>query len=62
MLSSPEQPKLDQMFNAGGSINDAHSVKVAMTNASLYGYVADGKNGLKSCSSPTPRRCRLRRI
>jgi len=23
-----------------------------MTNASLYGYVADGKNGLKYSSSP----------
>jgi hypothetical protein len=46
-VERPESPKLDQMFNAGGSLNDAHSVKVAMTNASLYAYVADGKNGLK---------------
>ena len=35
------------MFNDGGKLNDAHSVKVAMTNASLYAYVADGENGLK---------------
>ncbi len=35
------------MFGDGGKINDTHSVKVAMTNASLYAYVADGKNGLK---------------
>ena len=28
-------------------MNDAHQVKVAMTNASLYAYVADGKNGLR---------------
>ena len=46
-VEKPEQPKLDQTFNAGGTLNDAHSVKVAMTNASLYAYVADGKNGLK---------------
>ena len=46
-VEKPEQPKLDQTFNADGSINDAHAVKVAMTNASLYAYVADGKNGLK---------------
>lgn len=46
-VERPEQPKLDQTFNAEGSINDAHAVKVAMTNASLYAYVADGKNGLK---------------
>ncbi len=43
----PEEPKLDQAFTAGGTINDAHSVKVGMTNASLFAYVADGKNGLK---------------
>jgi hypothetical protein len=46
-IERPESPKLDQTFNAEGSLNDAHSVKVAMTNASLYAYVADGKNGLK---------------
>ncbi|MBP9663404.1 MAG: hypothetical protein KBD94_02195 [Pyrinomonadaceae bacterium] len=46
-VERPEQPKLDQTFNADGTINDAHAIKVAMTNASLFGYVADGKNGLK---------------
>ena len=46
-IEHPESPKLDQMFNDGGKLNDAHSVKVAMTNASLYAYVADGENGLK---------------
>ena len=46
-IERPESPKLDQTFNADGTLNDAHSVKVAMTNASLYAYVADGKNGLK---------------
>lgn len=46
-VERPESPALDQMFNDSGKLNDAHSVKVAMTNASLYAYVADGKNGLK---------------
>ncbi len=46
-VERPEQPRLDQIFNAEGAINDAHAVKVAMTNASLYGYVADGRNGLR---------------
>ncbi len=46
-VERPEQPRLDQTFNAGGTLNDARQVKVAMTNASLYAYVADGKNGLK---------------
>ena len=46
-VEKPEQPKLDQTFNADGTLNDSHAVKVAMTNASLYAYVADGKNGMK---------------
>lgn len=46
-VERPEQPRLDQTFNAEGSVNDAHDVKVAMTNASLFAYVADGKNGLR---------------
>ncbi|MGH9943656.1 MAG: hypothetical protein ACRD9R_15020 [Pyrinomonadaceae bacterium] len=46
-VEKPEQPRLDQMYNADGKLNDVHQVKVAMTNASLYAYVADGKNGLR---------------
>jgi hypothetical protein len=46
-VEKPEQPKLDQTFNADGKMNDVHCVKVAMTNASLFAYVADGKNGMK---------------
>jgi hypothetical protein len=34
-------------YNAGGKINDAYAVKLGMTNASLFAYVADGKNGLR---------------
>jgi hypothetical protein len=46
-VEKAEIPKLLMSFNADGKINDARSVKVAMTNASLYAYVADGKNGLR---------------
>lgn len=46
-VERPEQPKLDQMYNADGQLNDVHQVKVAMTNASLYAYVADGENGMR---------------
>ncbi|HEY9282553.1 MAG TPA: hypothetical protein VIP46_03775, partial [Pyrinomonadaceae bacterium] len=46
-VEKPTEPKLDQMFSADGQINDAHQVKVAMTNASLFAYVADGVNGLR---------------
>lgn len=46
-VTAPDSPGPAQYYNAGGAINDAHGVKVAMTNASLFAYVADGKNGLR---------------
>ena len=46
-VERPESPKVDQTFNADGELNDARDVKIAMTNASVFGYVADGKNGLR---------------
>ena len=46
-VERPESPKIDQTFNADGELNDARDVKIAMTNASVFGYVADGKNGLR---------------
>ncbi len=53
-VEQPEKPRLDQTFNAGGRLNDAHQVKVAMTNASLFGYVADGRNGLRILQLTSP--------
>ena len=53
-VERPEQPRIDQMFNAGGAINDVHDVKVAMTNASEFAYVADGKNGLRVVQLVSP--------
>lgn len=49
-----EQPQLDQTFNADGKLNDTHQVKIAMTNASLFAYVADGKNGLRILQLTSP--------
>jgi len=46
-VTQADEPSLDQMFNADGLIDDARDVKVGMTNASLYAYVADGANGLR---------------
>ncbi|HKX29335.1 MAG TPA: hypothetical protein VJ302_16685, partial [Blastocatellia bacterium] len=53
-VEKPEKPKLDQMFNGGGKINDAHDIKLGMTNNSLFGYVADGKNGLQVIQLMSP--------
>ena len=46
-VEHPEQPRLDQMFNAGGEISDANDVKLGMVSSSLFAYVADGRNGLQ---------------
>jgi hypothetical protein len=53
-VEQPEKPRLDQTYNADGKLNDAHQVKVAMTNASLFGYVADGRNGLRILQLTSP--------
>lgn len=46
-IERPEQPRLVQLFDAGGRIDDAHDVEVGATNGSIFGYVADGRNGLR---------------
>ncbi len=50
-VENPEKPALYMMYDAkgevGGPLKDTHQVKVAMTNASLYAYVADGEAGLR---------------
>ena len=53
-VEQPERPRLDQVFNGDGKLNDAHQVKVGMTNASLFAYVADGKNGLRILQLTSP--------
>ncbi len=46
-IEHPEQPKLDQVFNANGVMNDVNDVKLGMVSSELFAYVADGKNGLR---------------
>ncbi len=53
-IEKPEKPKIDQSFTAEGKINDAHDVKVGMTNNSLFAYIADGKNGLRVVQLMSP--------
>jgi hypothetical protein len=53
-IEKPEQPRIDQTFTAEGKINDAQSVRVASTNASLFAYIADGKNGLRVVQLTSP--------
>jgi hypothetical protein len=35
-------------------MNDTRQIKIAMTNASLFGYVADGRNGLRILQLTSP--------
>lgn len=53
-IEKPEQPRLEQRFTSDGQINDAHSVRVGSTNASLFAYLADGKDGLRVIQLTSP--------
>jgi hypothetical protein len=46
-IKNPAAPKLLEKFNAGGALNDTRGVQIGAINASMYGLVADGKNGLR---------------
>jgi hypothetical protein len=46
-VERPERPKLEQVFNADGRLNDTTDVKLGMVSSSLFAYVADGSNGLR---------------
>ena len=55
-IEKPEKPFVYQVYNDNGAINDLSDVKVATTNASLIGYLADGKNGFKVVQLTDPDR------
>jgi hypothetical protein len=46
-IEKTEQPRLVQLFNADGKINDARGVQIGSIAASMFALVADGKNGLR---------------
>ncbi len=46
-IENPAQPKVDQVYNADGCINDLHDVKLGITYTSEFAYLADGKNGMR---------------
>lgn len=53
-VTRPEHPRLYQTFTANGRLNDARDVVVGASYASLFAYVADGKNGLKVIQLMSP--------
>ena len=46
-VENSERPRLEQMFNAGGALNDTRAVQIGSVSASEFALVADGKNGLR---------------
>ena len=53
-IENPEQPRIDQVYNADGCINDLHDVKLGITYVSEFAYLADGKNGLRVVQLTSP--------
>ena len=53
-VEKPGAPKLDQVFTAGGQLNDVNDVKIGMVAGSAFAFVADGKNGLRILQIVSP--------
>lgn len=53
-VKNPRSPRIFQKVTLDGSLNDAEDVIVGTTNASLFAYVADGKNGMKVLQLTSP--------
>ena len=53
-VTRPRAPKIYQRVTLDGQLNDAEDVVVGSTNASLFAYVADGRNGLKVLQLTSP--------
>jgi hypothetical protein len=53
-ITNPEAPFVDQVYNAGGCINDLHDVKLGITYTSEFAYLADGKNGMRIVQLTSP--------
>ncbi|MCB2072711.1 MAG: hypothetical protein H6917_07505 [Novosphingobium sp.] len=53
-ITRPVAPKLYEKVTLDGQLNDAEDVIVGSTNATLFAYVADGRNGLKVLQLTSP--------
>ena len=53
-VEQPDAPRLDQMFNADGQLNDVNDVKIGMVAARAFAFIADGKNGLRVLEIVSP--------
>ena len=53
-IERPGQPRVEQVFTAGGAINDLNDVKLGITYVSEFAYLADGRNGLRVVQLTSP--------
>jgi hypothetical protein len=53
-VTRPTAPRELMRYTAAGTLTDAEDVIVATTNASLFAYVADGRNGVKVLQLTSP--------
>ena len=53
-ITRPDRPVVDQVYNAGGRINDLNDVKLGITYVSEFAYLADGKNGMRVVQLTSP--------
>ncbi len=53
-IEKPELPRVDQVFDANGCINDLRDVKLGITYTSEFAYLADGKNGMRVVQLTSP--------
>jgi hypothetical protein len=53
-ITNPEAPQIYQKVTFDGKLSDAEDVIVGSTNASLFAYVADGRNGFKLLQLTSP--------
>jgi hypothetical protein len=53
-ITVPDRPRVDQVFDAGGCIDDLNDVKLGITYVSEFAYLADGKNGLRVVQLTSP--------
>jgi hypothetical protein len=53
-IENPENPRIDQIYNADGCINDCHDVKLGVYYNSEFAFLADGKNGMRVVQLTNP--------
>lgn len=53
-IEKPEEPKIDQIYNAEGEMHDVHDVQLAITYPSEFAYVADGHGGMRILQLTSP--------